>query len=129
MERIALTCVLGFSSLVFAQGSSPTGAAPAVDSRDFRLGGLPAAGSVHDVLTCAGSNEVLWTEVIGVNPYDRDASEAKRKAGWYASVALNIFAVESQAVSNAVAAAKALPREKVYELARSCRAAPSGWRD
>jgi hypothetical protein len=94
------------------------------------LGKLPAPGNVNDVLACAGANEVLWTDGVRADPYSREVSEAKRKAGWYASVALNIFAVESSAVLEAITAARRqAPREKVLELAKSCRAAPDSWRE
>jgi len=52
------------------------------------FGVLPNRGSLSDILDCAGANEVLWTNALRQNPRDPEAFEAKRKASWYAAVAL-----------------------------------------
>jgi hypothetical protein len=131
VKLIALLIATAFAPLALAQSQIAQSQGPAVDPRVATLlGKLPAPGNIHDVLLCAGANEVLWTETVRVNPYDRGANEAKRKAGWYAAVALGVFAVDSQAVIDAIAAAKKqTSREKLFEVARSCRAAPDSWRE
>jgi len=64
------------------------------------------------------------------NPRDPEAHDAKRKAGWYAAVALRVFAVDSQAVVDAVSdASDRKPRSAVLDLARRCRDAPVNWRE
>ena len=71
----------------------------------------------------------MWTTKMREDPYDFEAIEAKRKAGWYAAVALWVFAVDSKTVIDAVtSAAEQQPRE-VFELARQCRKAPDNWRE
>jgi hypothetical protein len=115
-------------SNAFAMDATKT---PQVD-RTFieRVGRLPSPGSLQDVLTCAGANEVVWTDTSRADPYSRVAKEAKLKASWYAAVALYVFAVDSKAIVDAVEAAKRTnPRAQVMDLARSCRAAPESWRD
>jgi hypothetical protein len=131
LKVIALLVLAAFSASAVAQAQTGPAQKPAIDPRVVSmLGKLPAPGNVNDVLACAGANEVLWTDGVRADPYSREASEAKRKAGWYASVALNIFAVESSAVFEAITAARRqTPREKVLELAKSCRAAPDSWRE
>jgi hypothetical protein len=118
------------SSLAFSQSSGDPSNVPLVDLQTLQLQGeLPKPGDIRDVLICAGSNEVLWMDVTRNGPEDRGAHEARRKAGWYAAVAMSIFAVDSKAIIDAIAAAKALaPKSKVYEIARSCRPAPNSWK-
>lgn len=93
-------------------------------ARDWEEGdaSLPRAGNLSDVLRCAGANEVLWTTGLRENPYSHEAHEAKRKAGWYAAVALYVFEAEGLAVADAVSAAsKHDSREEIFQLARRCR--------
>lgn len=91
---------------------------------------LPRKGDLADILTCAGTNEVLWTTAIKADPHDRRAHEAKRKAGWYAAVALWIFEADSAAVTQAIrVASEHQPRVEVFNTALKCRPAPSSWRE
>ena len=92
------------------------------------FGLLPKPGNISDILDCAGANEVFWTTKMKEDPYDFEANEAKRKAGWYAAVALWVFAVDSQAVVDAVNSARKRQPREVFELARQCRKAPENWR-
>jgi hypothetical protein len=98
--------------------------------QDRNNGNLPNRGSLSDILKCAGANEIFWTTEMRTNPYSYNGQEAKRKAGWYAAVALDIFGVSTQAVIDAVRAASVhKPRSEVFEFARRCRNAPNNWRD
>jgi hypothetical protein len=129
MRLVVPLCAIAISSLALAQSSGKQSRVPLVDPQQLRaLGELPKPGDVQDVLICAGTNEVLWIDVTRKGPEDRAAHEARRKAGWYAAVAMNIFGVQPQAVVDAIAAAKsATPLAKVYETARSCRSVPDSW--
>ena len=116
--------------LVFACSfSAPAQETAALTNTEKLFGPLPKPGNLSDILDCAGANEVLWTTVMREDPYDFEANEAKRKAGWYAAVALWVFAVDSQAVIDAVSSARERQPREVFELARQCRKAPENWRE
>ena len=119
------------STGALAQGSADRRPAPSVDTEYIKqFGALPAPANVHDVLACAAANELAWTEAAKKDPYAREGTEAKRKAGWYSAVALHVFALESKAVLDAVAAAKAPgARAASLETATRCRPAPPNWRE
>ena len=131
MKLATILGAIAFSLVAWAQVPHDARLLPKKD-RTFieQFGQLPAPGSVRDVLICAGANEVLWADMARKDPYSREANDAKRKAGWYAAVALHVFAVESKAVLDAVDTAK-MPssRKAALETARSCRAAPENWRE
>jgi len=91
------------------------------------IGSLPKSGNLSDILKCAGANEVVWTTIIKEDPYSRVAHEAKRKAGWYAAIALWVFAVDTQAVIDAVNSARERQYNENVELAKKCRKAPKNW--
>ena len=131
MKLVALLGAFALVSSASAQSGQEVRRPPPVDRAYLEaFGPLPSPGSVHDVLACAGANELLWTDTVRKDPYSREASEAKRKAGWYSAVALQIFALESKAVLDAVEAAKSSSdRIVVLSLARRCRAAPQSWRE
>ncbi len=93
------------------------------------LGPLPKPGNLSDVLECAGVNEVAWLTITKIDPYSHEGNEAKRKASWYAAVALWVFAVESQAVVDAVNTAQKREYSEVIKVANQCRKAPSNWRE
>lgn len=91
---------------------------------------LPRPGNLSDILNCAGANEVFWTTAMKDDPRNPEAHEAKRKAGWYAAVALSVFQVDSVMVIDAVkSASDGARRTEVFALARRCREAPDKWRD
>jgi hypothetical protein len=119
------------STAAFAQSSADRRPTPSVDTEFIKqFGALPAPGNVRDVLACAAANELVWTEAAKKDPYAREGVEAKRKAGWYSAVALHVFAVESGAVLDAIAAAKAPgARSASLETATRCRPAPANWRE
>ena len=132
MRDCALIAAVVTASVAHAQAYAQNAAAPFTTEAEFyrAFGNLPKRGSLSDILACAGANEVLWTTAMRQNPRDPDAHEAKRKAGWYSAVALRVFAVDSQAVVEAVKeAADHKPRLAVLDLARQCRAAPDNWRE
>ena len=93
------------------------------------FGELPRRGELHEILQCAAANEVFWVSATRDNPSDAEAHDAKPKAGWYAAVALRIFAVDSDAVTKSVEAATREPRAAMIALAKRCRKAPETWRD
>ena len=131
MRFVALMLALTLAVPAHAQDAASGPRGPAVDPRVLALlGDLPEPGDIQDILLCAGTNEIVWTGMMRTDPYSRDASEAKRKAGWYSAVALRVFAVKSQAVIDAVADARAqTPRSQVFAVAKRCRAAPDNWRE
>lgn len=94
-----------------------------------RTSALPRPGNLSDVLDCAGANEVFWTTAMKSDPRDPEAHDAKRKAGWYAAVAMSVFQVESTKVIDAVRSAEQARRAEVFALARRCREAPTSWRE
>lgn len=94
------------------------------------FGELPREGALSDILDCAGANEVFWTAAMRENPRDPEAHEARRKAGWYAAVALWVFEADSLDVIEAVRSmSERQPQSEVVELARQCRKAPDSWRE
>lgn len=132
MRDFALIAALVTACVAHAQTYAQNAAAPFTREAElYRVfGDLPKRGSLSDILACAGANEVLWTTAMRQNPRDPEAHEAKRKAGWYSAVALQVFAVDSQAVVEAVnEATDRKPRPAVLDLARRCRTAPDTWRE
>ena len=130
MRNLAIaTLLLGMMpSIVAATEQRPT-QAPRADVERALGGDLPRPGSLADVLSCAGANEVLWTSAMKEDPRDPRAHEAKRKAGWYSAVALWVFLADSTAVVDAVRSASERERQTVFALARRCRSAPDNWRE
>ena len=131
MKLARFLALVVVSTGALAQGSADTRPTPIVDTEFIKqFGALPAPGNVRDVLACAAANELVWTEAAKKDPYSREGAEAKRKAGWYSAVALNVFAVESKAVLDAIAAAK-VPGARAASLgtAARCRPAPPNWRE
>jgi hypothetical protein len=131
LKLVALFGAFLVASSASAQAAQEARRQPPVDRAYLEaFGSFPAPGSVHDVLACAGANELLWTDNVRKDPYSREANDAKRKAGWYSAVALQVFALESKAVLDAVEAARSSSdRAAVLSLARRCRAAPENWRE
>jgi len=131
VKIVGMLVAFAVASVAVAQSPPEPRATPKVDADVLKhFGSLPAPGNIHDVLACAGANELVWTETVRKDPYSREGSEAKRKAGWYSAVALHVFAVESKAVLDAIEAAKKpSARAAALETARSCRAAPQNWRE
>ena len=129
LTAVLATVAVFLAASVQAQTSLPS--SPRVDPSTIKVfGRLPAPGSALDVLACAAANELLWKEVARSDPSSREASEAKRKAGWYAAVALQVFALDSRAIVEAIEVAS-LPsaRSVTLEKARKCRPAPENWRE
>jgi len=91
-------------------------------------GPYPRRGDLNDVLACAGANERLWTTLIRQNPYSAEAHQAMRKASWYATIAMNVYEVDTQVVRQAITEALAQePVFEVFEFARQCRDVPEHW--
>lgn len=131
MKLVAIAGALAFWAVAWAQGGQDARPKPQTDLAYIeQFGRLPAPGNIHDVLLCAGANELLWTDTLRKDPYSREGAEAKRKAGWYSAIAVHVFAVESRGVLDAIEAAKKpSARVATLEIARSCRAAPQNWRE
>lgn len=118
-----------------APSRQPVAAASSVRSAGAGTGGasalgeLPRAGDLKDVLGCAGTNEVVWTELLRENPRDPVGHEAKRKAGWYSAVAMWVFDSGTGSVIKAVTTARTNERRAVFAYAKRCRDAPTNWRE
>lgn len=125
---IATSLLVVMPSILTATEQRPA-PAPRADVERALGGDLPRPGSLADILSCAGANEVLWTSAMKEDPRDPRAHEAKRKAGWYSAVALWVFLADSTAVVDAVKSASERERQAVFALARRCRDAPDNWRE
>jgi len=108
---------------------SPLAQGADIKDTERLLGSLPKPGNLSDSLECAGVNEVVWLTITKTDPYSHEGNEAKRKASWYAAVALWVFTVESQAVVDAVNSVHEREYSEVVILAKKCRNAPNNWRE
>lgn len=126
---VIATVLLGVLQSIVAATDQRPKPAPRADVERALGGDLPRPGSLADILSCAGANEVLWTSAMKEDPRGPRAHEAKRKAGWYSAVALWVFLADSTAVVDAVRSASERERQMVLSLARRCRNAPDNWRE
>lgn len=129
LNLVIATVLLGVMQSTLTAIQQRQTSAPRADVERALDGDLPRPGSLADVLSCAGANEVLWTSAMKEDPRDPRAHEAKRKAGWYSAVALWVFLADSTAVVDAVRSATERERRTVLALARRCRSAPDNWRE
>ena len=85
----------------------------------------PERGDPGQILRCAGANERLWRYADSFS--DSEMEKARRKASWYAAVAMWALGIDTGAVVNAVGVERAASLEDSFAYARSCRDAPPDW--
>lgn len=107
------------------------GSTEAIDEEFVRMAGpLPDGGRLDDVLVCTGAAEIQWLFLRDFGEAaQHEITAAQRKASWYSAVALHIFAVESQAIHDAISAAREQPLPDAIALSKNCRDAPSDWQE
>ena len=119
IKALAFFLILAWASTAYASDD--------YEAISRSMSDLPRPGSLADVLTCSGTNQIYWRYLRGDNPGSEEADAAQRKASWYAAVALWVFAVKPDAIHDAIASAGDRPLSETIELANQCRLPPGDW--